>query len=85
MPLELYEFPIENFITIYKSPYSNGILSKPFSPGRGSRQGCPPPPSLFTVATEPLAKKIKQKVSGIITAISGTINVVYLRTVLCFT
>ena len=72
--LEAYNFPT-NFInmvkTCYKAPkayvYTNGILSVPFPLGRGTAQGCPLSPSLFALAIEPLAQKIREtkEISGI--------------------
>ena len=72
--LEVYEFPLKfiNMVkTIYKSPkaqvYTNGILSDPFPLSRGTAQGCPLSPSLFALAIEPLAQKIRQseQITGI--------------------
>lgn len=66
--LEMFEFPEEIITmikTMYKSPtaqvYVNGSLSEIFSLKRGTRQGCQLSPSLFVLAIEPLAKKIRQR------------------------
>lgn len=65
--LEVYKFPatfINMVRTLYKSPrayvYTNGILSKPILLSRGTAQGCPLSPSLFALAIEPLAQKIRE-------------------------
>lgn len=65
--LEKFGF-VQGFIklvkVLYKNPSTmvtaNNILSSPFCIPRGSRQGCPLSPLLFSLSLEPLAQSIRQ-------------------------
>ncbi|XP_051807528.1 LINE-1 retrotransposable element ORF2 protein isoform X1 [Acanthochromis polyacanthus] len=52
----LYTAPLATVVT-------NGLTSQPFTLHRGTRQGCPLSPSLFTIFIEPLAAAIRQNTS----------------------
>lgn len=66
--LEKFGFP-KNFIDwirlLYNNPtasvVTNGIKSRPFPLHRGTRQGCPLSPLLFSVTIEPLAIWLRQE------------------------